>query len=248
MVSDTMKRTLLALIVLLAGGLFLGGCTLAKDDSADENQKDTDSSKVTVISGKEDDSNDSVSDSSGTLPDNTVTPSEDGDTPTSSDDTADADTDTGSDTDSDADTGSDPDSGIEPGIQPEITELNGTKSIDGASADEGASVNGYEYEVVDGALVFKWVVKGSEEMPYPSVEAGFDADSNLVVEFPDIIKDYVAEEPEEMEMGGQLLPKLAWESGDGNSMYTFKFGKEMTFTLETEQDGDRSYLILSVEL
>src|SRR5690606_20978093 len=127
-------------------------------------------------------------DSSGTQPDNTVTPSEDGDTPTSSDDTADADTDAGSDTDSDtdsdADTGSDPDSGLEPGI----TELNGTKSIDGASADEGASVNGYEYEVVDGALVFKWVVMGSEEMPYPSVEAGFDADSNLVVEFPDIIK------------------------------------------------------------
>ncbi|MCA9375119.1 hypothetical protein KC622_02195, partial [Candidatus Dojkabacteria bacterium] len=152
---------------------------------------------------------------------------------------------TDTDTDTDSDTDIITDTGAEPA---KVTELDGTKSIDGATAEEGASVNGYEYEVVDGSLVFKWTVKGSEAKPYPSVTAGFDADNNLVVEFPDIVKDYVAKEADEMEMGGELLPKLAWESTDSSSMYTFKFGTEKTFTLKTEQDDDKSYLILSVEL
>lgn len=197
------KLYFLPLIVFAA--LFISACTNA-DDNKEEN--DESSSRVRVINDEENN-------------DNTEEPVGDDSEAEDSGDEEEFEEEPVEDEEQEEEEDSEP-----------VLNPDGLQELDGATVTESAALSSYSYGVANGKFEFGWKVSNSTTLSFAEATAGFDQNGDLVVTFPSLVSDYIADTVESpLELGGNL-PQVEIEQIDGGTRYTFKFGVEKEFLLK----------------
>lgn len=117
---------------------------------------------------------------------------------------------------------------------PVVTDTEGTKSLDGATADDGVTINTYAYGYSGGKLEFVWGFGGGDENP--ATTAGYDADGNIVVTFTSLKADALLKDGTKNFELGDKFPSIKGyrEVGSPISTYVFEVGESNEFDLKVE--------------
>ena len=102
------------------------------------------------------------------------------------------------------------------------------QSIQGVSADNGATISAYTYSGTSGLLKLVWSVTSTTENPIPSVTATYDEDENLVITFESLLMDRVASFADTLTLSSSITAEVVRE------------GETSTYTV-TGMEGVREY-------
>ena len=109
-------------------------------------------------------------------------------------------------------------------------------SYDGAVSADNVRIVKYTYYWENGQLVYTWTFKsGNVAKLIASYETGYDSEDNLVVRFPSLTNDFVATETKTVTLGSKM-PELDMSRDGTESSYKFKIGKENAYTLTILND------------
>ena len=92
------------------------------------------------------------------------------------------------------------------------------QSIDGALAADSAKILSYSYSTSAGVLSVVFTVSGSTSRPVPSATAQLNSESNLVLEFPQVVSDSVNKS-----IDGKKLGNFTVDSSRSGNKSTFVF-------------------------
>lgn len=93
------------------------------------------------------------------------------------------------------------------------------QSIQGVTADDGATISAYSYSGTSGLLKLVWTVTSNVDNPIPSVSATYNEDDDLVVTFEGLSMDRVANSAETLTLPSSITAKVEREGA--SSIYTF---------------------------